>query len=823
MIINKNILEVINNYSHLGYKDEELDMIIISLMQKNKITDIKDATDLLIEFFEKKSLEKINSIEGYIKVNFSSNSALNKTKFDDFLLMLDKNNWVLTIEESQSLITNYQNFNRLVMMLSSDVSSDKQFNVNESTLFEAYFLTSEKELVNNQKDSGDSFSLLKEEMKFIPVLTNEQLKKLFQRYEESGKTNIEIRNEIAEHNIKLVVSIAKKFGTRGIEFQDLIQEGTIGLLIAIDKFDYKKDIRFSTYATWWIKQKINLAVYDKSRVIRVPVHVFVKNRKISKCITDFEKESGVQPTVEELCELTNFSKESIEEYFKNTSEIVSLNKIVGSENNSELESFVAEKELTHKNLEKKELLANVLDFINASNLSEQEKEVIFYRYGFYGEKLKLDAVGEIYGVTRERIRQIEAMALKKLQNNPYNELFQSYISKEELQTDYDSNEVFKQIKTQLFKIPTSGFYLANIIVNEFEKEEALDLIKILNQEDDNSKSNKDLKDKIIKLLFHNKIIEMKDNKIFLSHYRLERYNESESSENLKEKEQFILDGFLLDLIQKNSGIQNVFIDIILSSKEPTSSQNALLDYYGLNSRKECLSIEKLKCRYNITDLGFAFYKKHKMQRLIKIKKIPMDFKRGYLFYQRNSYSQQHKSVEGKEETKKYTKRKEKLPTVYEQFSEYDKSDIDYALSILEKEVGEELKLRYGQDYNKGIYLTLKEDFEALNQRIYNLIKKVLSRTAIKNKYKTVYEQFSEYNKSDIDYVINLLEKRLFNELKLRYGNDYEKRCNSTLSDEEFEMLNQTIYNLIKKRLEKERAKKKPNDKRLKYTFDLETK
>src|SRR4249920_2230972 len=247
----------------------------------------------------------------------------------------------------------------------------------------------------------DSLQLFLKDIGKVRLLTAAEEVELAKRIE---RGDLDAKQKMVESNLRLVVSIAKNYRNQGLPFLDLIQEGTLGLVRAAEKFDYRKGFKFSTYATWWIRQAIARALADKARTIRIPVHVVEKLNKIGRAERKLVTELGREPTPEEIAEVTGIDPEEVDSIKRSAQAPVSLEKPVGDE---EAESpFDRAADLLTK-----EALKEALE-----NLSYRERRVLELRYGLGGEHPRtLDEVGRTFNVTRERIRQIENQSLKKLQ------------------------------------------------------------------------------------------------------------------------------------------------------------------------------------------------------------------------------------------------------------------------------------------------------------------------------------------------------------------------------------------------------------------------
>lgn len=272
------------------------------------------------------------------------------------------------------------------------------------------------ELDESSMDAGiaDPVKMYLKEMGKYPLMTAAQEAECAKRIEQG---DLSAKDELAEANLRLVVSIAKKYVGRGMSFLDLIQEGNIGLMKAVERFDYRKGYKFSTYATWWIKQAITRAIADQARTIRIPVHMVDTINKVVRTQRELLNETGREPDPGEVAEKLGLTVEKVNEVLKLAQEPVSLETPIGEEEDSHLGDFIQDDHIATPvqaatNTLLREKLIEVMD-----TLTDREKKVLIMRYGLGdGRERTLEEVGKEFHVTRERIRQIESKALWKIKH-----------------------------------------------------------------------------------------------------------------------------------------------------------------------------------------------------------------------------------------------------------------------------------------------------------------------------------------------------------------------------------------------------------------------
>ena len=272
----------------------------------------------------------------------------------------------------------------------------------------------EAEDMADQLSTDDPVRMYLKEIGKVALLTAEEEQDLAKRMSEGDE---EARKKLTEANLRLVVSIAKRYVGRGMLFLDLIQEGNLGLIRAVEKFDYTKGYKFSTYATWWIRQAITRAIADQARTIRIPVHMVETINKVIRVSRQLLQELGHDPSAEEIAEAMDLPPEKVREILKVAQEPVSLETPIGEEEDSHLGDFIPDEEASAPSEVASLSLLREQLFEVMDTLTAREKKVLELRFGLTdGRTRTLEEVGREFGVTRERIRQIEAKALRKLRH-----------------------------------------------------------------------------------------------------------------------------------------------------------------------------------------------------------------------------------------------------------------------------------------------------------------------------------------------------------------------------------------------------------------------
>ncbi|MBR3524026.1 MAG: sigma-70 family RNA polymerase sigma factor [Bacilli bacterium] len=338
--------------------------------------------------------EKVNELLGKIFKKYDSDMVISA---EDYYSIDDAE----CSETAKEVLKRYIEDNDYITLVEEELEED----------YDEYDDQSEMEYDDANINTEDPVKMYLRDIGSCPLLSADEEIELSRRVKEGDE---EAKKQLINCNLRLVVSIAKKYVGRGMLFLDLIQEGNLGLMKAVEKFDGERGYKFSTYATWWIRQAVTRAIADQGRTIRIPVHMVETINRLTRIKNEYvNTHNGEDPTSEDLAKIMGVSVEKIEEMNKFSTEPVSIYTKIGEDADSELIDFLPANETAEQQVFSNELREDLVKAMNC--LNAREKSVILLRYGFVDGKFHtLEEVGKVYHVTRERIRQIEAKALRKL-------------------------------------------------------------------------------------------------------------------------------------------------------------------------------------------------------------------------------------------------------------------------------------------------------------------------------------------------------------------------------------------------------------------------
>ena len=397
---------------------------IINEIKNIKVFDLRKYYELIEKYGEKNVITAFRTLLVNSKMRILQKYSYAYITIDIENLVIDKNSY-------KKLCNKYgeDNVDKYIIEY-EEIGTNAKISDNISKILD-FLVKDEENKEENTTDNDfnndvivddytdDSVKQYLKEIGKIPTFSEDEEKEIFRKYNNAidEKEKIKIKQEIVTANLKLVVSIAKKYVKPSYSILDVIQDGNIGLMKAIDKYDLNRGYKFSTYATWWIKQSITRALSEKSRIIRLPVHICELIRKVSAVREKIAYELGREPNDNELAKSLGISVQRLKEVTTSINDPISLQTPVGEDDDESIESFVPDEthsiEEDYHKIELKDLLADILP-----TLKKREEIVIRLRFGIDNDKiLTLDEVGNVLGVTRERIRQIESKALRKLNRN----------------------------------------------------------------------------------------------------------------------------------------------------------------------------------------------------------------------------------------------------------------------------------------------------------------------------------------------------------------------------------------------------------------------
>ncbi|RAO99067.1 RNA polymerase sigma factor rpoD [Petrotoga sp. 9PW.55.5.1] len=393
---------------HFESKSEEISPNIISIVKKNRL----DINKEIVSKIKKKALKNMNTIS-FEEIDESIPDFMNDNFTLEFLIFFYKelkNADINVINDSQEEL-DMESDNNENDDGSEDFKGSEEFNEIFSDFSEV-----EVEMCDNIS-MQDPIKIYLKEISKSKLLTPSRERKLARR---AQMGEMKAREELIKANLRLVISIAKRYVGHGLSFLDLIQEGNIGLMKAVTKFDWKKGYKFSTYSYWWIRQAITRAIADQGRTVRIPVHLVETINKMNRVVNKYVQEKGEVPDLEELAELMDKPVDKMKEVLINAKNIFSLNAPISNDGDSEGESevldFIDSDIPTPDEEGRKMIIRQRMEKI-IDTLSPKEALILKMRYGFIDGKQKtLEEVGEFFNVTRERIRQIESKSIRKLKH-----------------------------------------------------------------------------------------------------------------------------------------------------------------------------------------------------------------------------------------------------------------------------------------------------------------------------------------------------------------------------------------------------------------------
>ncbi len=394
-----NVIETLSEYINSNFEDD------------SKLSVNVDNLKKIVKFIKQYDVEGLTFEDAKTLIK-------NCPKLKQSILLVKKNKDLDTIFKNSEIKEFSVLYKNLVKVVNDDLKDNKSSKneLIESDIEEEY-LEDYYDSENNSAMSNDSIGVYLKEIGNIPLLSTNEEKELLTKIANGDE---ESRKKFIEANLRLVVSIAKRYVGRGLHFLDLIQSGNIGLMKAVDKFDLSKGYKFSTYATWWIRQAITRSIADESRTVRIPVHTYERIRKMKRIQEIYYHTHQREATDSELASEMGLTELQIRELRKFAQDISSLDVEIGEDKDlSVIDMLTDDSDLENDFIDNMMLEEFMKIFNNQLNITQREKEVMLQRVGYYDDKQKtLEEVGKQYGITRERIRQIESKVIRKAKYNP---------------------------------------------------------------------------------------------------------------------------------------------------------------------------------------------------------------------------------------------------------------------------------------------------------------------------------------------------------------------------------------------------------------------
>ena len=838
----KDILQIIlpivdNIYKKVEYieipKDEFYALVIDNIMD-SKITYngtisyekyIKNKIDLSLSFQIKKYLlipEKSyiiinNYINTYLSLGLTINDSIQEIKkLDNFF---EKYDYIPEPDMLLKITKNNQKFSRMIQLIIGENTNQVEIDhlaklSDDNTLIlvvEIYCMLNNIEFKESEMDSEitlpkdepevtSSLKIYLQEINKRPLLSLEEEQELAKQISEG---NEEAKNIFIESNLKLVVSVAKKYTGRGLSFLDLIQEGNIGLMTAVDKYDSSKRFKFSTYAVWWIRQSIQRAIEDKGRNIRIPSYMSREISKYKKAVSTLELKLNREPTVNEIASEMNISITETTKLKKIQIDTVSINKLVGDEEDNELEDFISS---TEETLEEKVITSTMQEKVRElleKELTSKEADVLILRFGLNdGKPLSLREIGERLNISPEGVRKNETRALMKLRKSDSIKTFVEYMD-----VPFEALEQLDNFR-KLYK--ETGDTTKKFLKKRKKSDVQRKIKTIYDHFEDYSKEQ-------IDTVLEN--LSEVEKELIVARYGENLNNPVPGELNMKQSQKFYR---LIPKIRKILNSQNsaskketkeVESENILSNQETANlTKSSLKDKSVIKEEKRVDTQKKQPLKIKSFYEYFNDYSKEQINIILKnlsekeksliitmygkdlSNPVParlsyeqtIDFCKVLIPKIRDLLDNQNINIKSK-----------KIRSIYEYFKDYPKEQIDTVLENLSEEEKELIVARYGDDLNNPVSGKLNK--EQINKFYNILIPKIRRLLAGPNKRsqkrKTIYEYFNGYSKEQIDTVLENLSKEDQALLRGRYGDDLNNPVPSKLNKKQ---LNKFYNNLILK-------------------------
>ena len=411
-----------NNYIVIKYIND-------NFKKTKKIQEIIDSFNKLSEYIENQNIKTTPILLIQIMKNDKAKEYI-KLLVDKYKYYIENNNLekIITNQLITDLVELFYEENYIDIENNNEDVSEKYNNDYEDKEFDL--------------DTRDTLNLYKKEIGRYPLLTREQEIELAKRIEQNDE---EAKKLMINSNLRLVISIAKRYTNRGLDILDLIQEGNAGLIKAVEKYDLSLGTKFSTYATWWIRQAITRAIYNDGRLIRIPIHQQEKINSIKKTIGILTQKYKRNPTIEEIAKEANKTEEEIRLLIKHIENPVSINKKVENDEETEFGDFIPNETNLEEQHENSSLKEDILRVFNLCNLSELQKEILIKRYGLDGQAPRtLEEIGKEHNVTRERIRQIQDKTERRIYASRHSKILKSYLYDNTSSTEDDNKKYSKE-------------------------------------------------------------------------------------------------------------------------------------------------------------------------------------------------------------------------------------------------------------------------------------------------------------------------------------------------------------------------------------------